>query len=274
MNNFFNISQEKNNRGVFSLMEKFRISYGSHLSQFGVLRIPKESAKFPVIVTIHGGFWQSKYNLEENNPMVEDLTRRGFGTWNIEYRRVGEKGGGWPGTFNDVVDAVNHLAHLHEYDQLDTSQVTIIGHSAGGHLALWLASRNQRNEIDGVFKRLTMPIQKVISLAGVTDLKKMWNIHKEQGIDSPVETFMAGTPEEVAERYKIASPIDLLPFGLNQVLIHGELDRHVPVELSKDYYHRAMKKEDRVQLITLPEIEHFKLIDPDSEAWESVVNSL
>src|SRR5690625_2184422 len=87
--------------------------------------------------------------------MVEDLTRRGFGTWNIEYRRVGEKGGGWPGTFNDVVDAVNHLAHLHEYVQLDTSQVTIIGHSAGGHLALWLASRNQRNEIDGVFKRLT-----------------------------------------------------------------------------------------------------------------------
>lgn len=82
-------------------MEKFRISYGGHPSQFGVLRIPKGSGKFPVIVTIHGGFWQSKYNLDENNPMVENLTRRGFATWNIEYRRVGEKGGGWPETFNE-----------------------------------------------------------------------------------------------------------------------------------------------------------------------------
>lgn len=166
------------------------------------------------------------------------------------------------------------MAHLHEYVQLDTSQVTIIGHSAGGHLALWLASRIQRDEIDGVFKRLTMPVQKVISLAGVTDLKKMWKVHKEQGIGSPVKTFMGGTPEEVQKCYKTASPIELLPLGLSQVLIHGELDRHVPVELSKDYYHKAMKKEDRVQLITLPEIEHFKIIDPESEAWEAVINSL
>src|SRR5699024_6749233 len=175
---------------------------------------------------------------------------------------------------NDVIDAINHLAHLHECNQLDTSQVTIIGHSAGGHLALWLASRYQRNDKYAIFKRLLIPIKKVISLAGVTDLKKMRDIHEEQVIDSPVTSFMGGAPAEVIERYDTASPIELLPLDLNQVLIHGELDRHVLVELSKDYYHKAMEKGDRVQLITLPEIEHFKLIDPEAEAWESVITAI
>jgi acetyl esterase/lipase len=86
----------------------------------------------PVIITIHGGFWQSKFGLEENDPICEDLTRRGYATWNIEYRRVGEDGGGWPGTFNDVIDAVNHLTHLKERFQIDLSRVVILGHSAGG----------------------------------------------------------------------------------------------------------------------------------------------
>ena len=113
----------------------------------------------PVVITIHGGFWQSKYGLEENTPLDEDLTRRGYATWNIEYRRVGEDGGGWPGTFIDVIDAVNHLTQLEERFQLDLSRVVILGHSAGGHLALWLASRINKVQTDEIGNTLLIPIQ-------------------------------------------------------------------------------------------------------------------
>ncbi|PKR78756.1 alpha/beta hydrolase [Halalkalibacillus sediminis] len=250
------------------MSNKIKIFYGENHSQFGVLRVPQSKSPSPVIVTIHGGFWQEK----ENNPIAEDLTRKGYATWNIEYRRLGERGGGWPGTFDDVIDAVNHLTNIKETHRLDLTNVIIIGHSAGGHLALWLASRALHRNTDNIFKDLEVPIRKVISLAGVTDLKKMLEIHDEKGIKSPVTELMGGTPREVPERYKLASPIELLPMDVEQVLVHGELDQHVSVELSKDYYNKAIEQQDHVKLVVLPEIEHFKIIDPSSTAWNSVID--
>src|SRR5690625_1045553 len=147
------------------LTESHHIPYGDHPSQFGVLRMPKLSELSPVIITIHGGFWQSKYGLEENTPLDEDLTRRGYATWNIEYRRVGEDGGGWPGTFIDVIDAINYLIQLEERFQFDLSRVIILGHSAGGHLALWLVSQVKKFQMDEIGNTLFIPIQGVISLA-------------------------------------------------------------------------------------------------------------
>ncbi|MFJ7936023.1 alpha/beta hydrolase family protein [Sporosarcina sp. NPDC096371] len=256
------------------MTETFQIPYGDHPSQFGVLRMPEFSGRCPVIVTIHGGFWQSKYGLEENTPLDEDLTRRGYATWNIEYRRVGEDGGGWPGTFIDVIDAVNHFIQLEERFQLDLSRVVILGHSAGGHLALWLASRSNKVHMDEIGKTLLIPIRSVISLAGVLDLRRMWEIHEEKGMISPVASFLEGSPQEVFERYRLASPIELLPLKVEQILIHGELDRHVPVELSIEYYHKAIDKGDKVRLVVLQDVEHFMVIDPSSSAWKSVIDSL
>ncbi|WP_340372132.1 alpha/beta hydrolase [Peribacillus sp. FSL E2-0218] len=180
------------------MTEVFHIPYGDHPSQFGVLRMPGVSGLSPVVITIHGGFWQSKYGLEENDPLDEDLTRRGYATWNIEYRRVGEDGGGWTGTFIDVIDAVNHLPQLKERFPLDLSRVVILGHSAGGHLALWLASRINNVQTDEIGSTLLVPIQSVISLAGVSDLRKMWDIHEEQGGVSHVASFIGGSPHEVS----------------------------------------------------------------------------
>jgi acetyl esterase/lipase len=256
------------------LTKVFHIPYGNHPSQFGVLRMPDFSGLSPVVVTIHGGFWQSKYDLEENTPLDEDLTRRGYATWNIEYRRVGEDGGGWSGTFTDVIDAVNHLTQLEERFQLDLSRVVILGHSAGGHLALWLASRYNKVQTDGIGNTLLIPIRSVISLAGVLDLRRMWEIHEEKGMISPVASFIGGSPQEVSERYRLASPIELLPLNVEQILIHGELDRHVPVDLSIEYHRRAIEQGDKVRLVVLPDVEHFMVIDPSSSAWKSVTDSL
>ncbi len=256
------------------MSHKVKISYGEHHSQFGVLRVPDNKEHSPVVVMIHGGFWQSKYNLEENNPIAEDLTPRGYATWNIEYRRVGEEGGGWTGTFNDVIDSINYLVNLKQTYRLDLSRVIVIGHSAGGHLALWLASRTLKEVSDGLFNELVVPIQKVVSLAGVTDLKKMWEIHEQKGMKSPVSDFIGGTPNELPERYKLASPMELLPnMKVEQVLVHGELDRHVPVVLSKEYYTKTLEQKKRVRLFVLSDIEHFKIIDPTSIAWETIIDT-
>ncbi|MED3825046.1 alpha/beta hydrolase [Priestia flexa] len=257
------------------MKKEFKIYYGKHESQFGVLRVPENKESCPVIVLIHGGFWQARYNLEENNPIAVDLTKRGFVTWNIEYRRVGEDGGGWTGTFNDVISAINYLSRIKESYPLDISNVTVIGHSAGGHLALWLGSRIQASSKDDrAFNELTFAFQKVISLAGVTDLVKMWKIHEKKGMKSHVANLLGGTPVEVTERYNLTSPMELLPMKVEQVLIHGELDRHVPVELSKDYYNYALEKGGNVKLVILPDIEHFKIIEPTSPAWSSVLDEL
>ncbi|MDN4608787.1 prolyl oligopeptidase family serine peptidase [Sporosarcina sp. F6_3S_P_2] len=111
-------------------------------------------------------------------------------------------------------------------------------------------------------------------MAGVLDLRKMWEIHDEKGMSSPVASFIGGTPQEVSERYSLASPIELLPLNVEQIVIHGELDRHVPVHLSIEYHRRAIEQGDKVRLVVLLDVEHFMVIDPSSSAWKSVTDSL
>ena len=257
-----------------AIISSLKLTYGNQPSQFGILRVPDTLGKHPVVITIHGGFWKAKYGLEEISPLDEDLTKRGYATWNVEYRRVGEPGGGWEGTFHDAVDSVNFLSQLENDFPLDLSRVAIIGHSAGGHLALWLASRINQSNQDKMDELLQIPIKGVISLAGVSGLEKMWKIDTQSGSESPVANLMGGTPKEFPDRYCVASPINRLPMGIPQILIHGDSDVDVPVELSREYYQRAMNVKDQVDLKILPKTDHFMLINPLSPAWESVINSL
>lgn len=257
-----------------AIVSSLKLAYGNHPSQFGVLRLPHALKKCPVVVTIHGGFWKAKYGLEGISSLDEDLTKRGYATWNIEYRRVGEPGGGWKGTFYDAVDSVNYLSRLEKDFPLDLSRVVVIGHSAGGHLALWLASRIDHPNQDKTGDSLQIPIKGVISLAGVSDLEKMWQTDVQNGIDSPVANLIGGTPKEFPDRYLFASPIEQFPMNIPQILFHGDSDADVPIELSLRYYRKGVDFNDPVDLMILPKTDHFMLIDPLTEAWDAVVRSL
>ena len=262
--------------------KKIRLNYGEDQWQYGELRIPDGPGPHPVVVVIHGGFWKSIFAADLMDAVAEDLTKRGLATWNIEYRRVGNIGGAYPGTLNDVANATDFLETIGEQYDLDLTKVVAMGHSAGGQLACWLAGRNRLQE-DSILKTSSDPLllKGVVSLGGIIDLELMNNlinykqrIVKNMKIDNPVTDYIGGTPFEVPERYAEVSPVQLLPLNVPQVLIHGDLDVNVPVKLSALYKELAEKAGDQVKMITLPNVEHFEIIDPDSKVWDSIVNEV
>ncbi|MFB7142519.1 alpha/beta hydrolase family protein [Gottfriedia sp. NPDC056225] len=262
--------------------KKIRLNYGDDQWQYGELRIPEGTGPHPVAVVIHGGFWKSMFAVDLMDAVAEDLTKRGIATWNIEYRRVGNIGGAYPGTLNDVANATDFIETIGEQYDLDLTKVVAMGHSAGGQLAFWLAGRYRLQE-DSILKTSSAPLllKGVVSLGGIIDLELMNNlinykqrIVKNMKIDNPVTDYVGGTPFEVPERYAEVSPVQLLPLKVPQVLIHGDLDVNVPVKLSVLYKELAEKAGDQVKMITLPNVEHFEIIDPNSKVWDNIVNEV
>jgi len=147
-----------------------RIAYGDDPHQFGQLRLPKGQGLFPVVIVIHGCCLLSQYDLHHISPLAAEITKMGFATWSLEYRRVGNDGGGWPGTFQDVADGSDHLKKLAQEFPLDLNRVITIGHSAGGHLALWVAARHKIPEKALLYKKNPLPIRGVVALAAVGSL--------------------------------------------------------------------------------------------------------
>ncbi|MDO6657031.1 S9 family peptidase [Anaerobacillus sp. 1_MG-2023] len=260
-------------------MEKF--FYGENENQFGELRLPEGEGPFPVAIVIHGGFWRKPFTLEIMREVAEDLTASGFATWNIEYRRTGQEGGGYPGTLTDAAEATDYIRTLAESFPLDLNKVVTIGHSAGGHLATWIAARHRMDKNSELFITDTpLPIHGVVSLAGVNDLEMMHGVHeyRDQVLslkpNNPTAELLGGSPKEYPERYKNASPVELLPLGVQQILVHGALDINVPIGIS-DYYQREAEGEgDFVKLIELPSAEHFVLTNTTSFAWETIKEEL
>lgn len=245
----------------------FRIPYGDDPHQFGQLRLPDGEGLFPVVIVIHGGCWMSQYDLHHISPLAAEITKMGFATWSLEYRRVGNDGGGWPGTFQDVADGSDHLRNLAQEFPLDLNRIITIGHSAGGHLALWVAARHKIPKQGSLCKKNPLPIQGVIALAGVGNLD-LPNLQEICG--GAILKLMGGTPAEVPERYAQGSPLELLPFGIPQILIQGAKDSIVPVESVRDYYRAAKKSGDKVDLVLLQEAGHFELVMPSTFAWPEV----
>ena len=243
------------------------LPYGADTLQFGELRLPGGPGPHPVAIVIHGGFWRAAYDLTHIGHLAAALTAAGVATWSIEYRRIGHPGGGWPGTFRDVAAAADGLRTLAPAHRLDLTRVVTVGHSAGGHLALWLAARPRIPAGYPLHTPDPLPVRRAVGLAAVSDLRMGWELRLSNGV---VTEFLGGSPDAVPARYAAVSPAALLPLGVPQVLIHGTEDDTVPFAMSVVYRDTAVAVGDPVTLIPLPGLDHFAVIDPESAAWPVV----
>ena len=248
------------------------LTYGPEPLNFGELYLPSSTGPHPVVILIHGGYWRALYGLDLMRRLAEDLTSRGIAAWNIEYRRVGDPGGAWPGTLLDVARAADYLQEIAPTYNLDLRRVISIGHSAGGHLAFWLAAR-PRLAPDSQLAITDKPLALAgaISLAGVVDLELACRLNLSNGA---VIDFLKGSFEEVPERYSDASPAALLPLGIPQVLIHGTTDESVPLQMSQEYMAKATAAHDMITFIEREGVAHLALIDPTSEVWSITLEEL
>ncbi len=244
------------------------LSYGTGPAQNGDLYLPAGAHKAPVVVLVHGGFWTMPYDKGLMTPLALDLAARGYAAWNIEYRRLGADGGGWPGEFEDVANAVDHLHALEKSGMaLDLGRVASVGHSAGGHFALWIAGRHHiAKGQPGAEPRVRM--KAAVGQAPVPDLVRGEAIGVGRGV---VDRLLGGPPTEFPERYAAASPRALLPLGVPQLIVHGDADQIVPLELSRAYAADAKMAHDKIELKVLPAIGHFEHLDPKGVAWAPVV---
>jgi acetyl esterase/lipase len=229
-----------------SLPERHR--YGAHRWARADLFLPDGPGPHPVAVMLHGGYWRARYSKRLMKGAAADLARRGVAAWNVEYRRIGRgQGGGWPATLDDVGAAIDHLA-VASRGRLDLEAVTAVGHSAGGQLALWSASRDEA----------VVPVRRVVAQAAVCNLTVA---------GEPAWEFMGGSPDEVPERYDFADPMRLVPLGVPTLLVHGAEDETVPVQRSRDYFAAARATGDPVELVEPVPGGHRVHPDPRSEAW-------
>jgi acetyl esterase/lipase len=245
-----------------------QIAYGDHPDQVGVLHLPATGeAPWATVALVHGGDWEWGWDRTLMTPLARDLAARGFAAWNIEYRRVGQEGGGWPGTLADAAAALDALAGL---DAVDATRVITAGHSAGGHLALWLAGRERIPfGLPGSGPRVR-PCA-AVSQAGVLDLV---GGAADGRCGSACRALLGGGPEDVPERYAAASPVALLPLGVPQLLVHGLRDDLVPPSQSRDYAEAARAAGDEVEVVELADADHFDVIEPGDPAWETVTSWL
>jgi acetyl esterase/lipase len=249
-------------------------SYGPHSSQSADLYLPTPesgaSAPYPVVVLVHGGFWRTPWDRSLMEPLARDLAERGFAAWNIDYRRVGDLPQGaadsWRAVFDDVSSALDDLAAWAPDEGVDIERIAVVGHSAGGQLALWLAAEFE--------------LSAVVSLAGVANLYDAAQDglgpgtaergHGLVGVPAAVE-LLGGTPEEVPDRYAFCSPSARLPLHTPIIAVHGRDDDSVPLSQSRDFVEAAREAGDPVGLAEEPGTGHFEIIDPKHGSWTDVV---
>jgi acetyl esterase/lipase len=252
-----------------------RIAYGIDPLQFGELRVPSTKGPHPVAIVIHGGCWVARLGtmdaravaIDNMRPLAAALTEAGIATWNVEYRRLGHPGGGWPGTFHDVARAADFLRTLAPEHDLDLARTIAVGHSAGGHFAMWLAARAKVPQSSELYSPNPLRLSGVVNLDGPPDLKA--TIAVQQPIcGTPVITnLMGGSPDERSDRYRAGSPIELVPFGVRQELFAGRMF----AAQAPPYEAAATRAGDPLRVTLLADAGHFVFIDPQSDVWPQVL---
>ncbi|HEY2950444.1 MAG TPA: alpha/beta hydrolase [Micromonosporaceae bacterium] len=241
------------------------VSYGDHPDQVIDVRLPPPGGEIrPIVIFVHGGFWRATWDRAHVGPLAADLAARGWPVATVEYRRTGEDGGGWPGTLDDVAAGIAAACDLGSAVGLGESTGTILaGHSAGGHLALWYAATHDARGPCGPGALLG-----VLALAPIADLAEAYRLNLDEGA---VAALLGGGPEQWPDRYASADPIALDPPAGPVTLLHGTADAQVPIAQSRAY---AARSDVRAELVELPGVGHFELIDPDSSAWPTVLDAL
>ncbi|MCA9837525.1 MAG: alpha/beta hydrolase [Trueperaceae bacterium] len=243
------------------------LSYGTHPEQFAHLYLPMERGPYPTVILLHGGCWRSSVSLDYFGQAARNLSKLGLAVWNLEYRRI-ENGGGWPTTFLDVASGTDYLQNIASIYNLDLSRTLALGHSAGGHLAHWLAARKNLPPTSELYQPNPLGFLGFISLAGIPDLELALrdNICSNQ---APKE-LIGGTPEEFPERYAQASPARLAPIGGQQIFIQGTQDDTVQLIHIEDYVKKAKARGEDIRLITLQNTGHFELVVSTTPQWQIV----
>ena len=245
-----------------------RIAYGPAPAQVVDLFLPQGRGPHPVVVLIHGGCYLAEYQgLPQTSGIAGDLARRGYAVWNVEYRKLGEPGAGYPGTFQDVAEAVDRIRLEAPTYSLDTRRVVAMGHSAGGHLALWAAARPRLPKASPLWRADPLPIRAVISLAGLGDVTAHGDVF--------ARACGPSLPQVVgAAPYADTSPAALLPTGTRTVMVHGAFDHVMPPFTGRAYVETMRNAGDSADVVVIQDAGHFDVVIPTTGAWKVVVDTL
>ena len=248
-----------------------RIAYGPAPAQVIDLFLPKTKGPHPVVVLLHGGCYLAEYKgLAETSGIAADLARRGYAVWNVEYRKLGEPGAGYPGTFQDVATAVDRIRAEAPKYRLDTRRVVALGHSAGGHLALWAAARGRIARTSPLWTRDPLPIRAVVSLGGIGDLEGQGGIFAGACGPEPIPWIIGLVTRPDA--YADTSPAALLPTGVRVVMISGQFDHVMPPSANDAYVAKVRKAGDAAEAVAIPGVGHFDVVIPTTAAWKQVAD--
>jgi acetyl esterase/lipase len=249
-------------------------AYGSAPSQFAELFVPGGPGPFPVVVLVHGGCWTREFGgITQLRNLAGALAERGIASWNVEYRRVDEPGGGYPGTYQDMNAALNMLAQQAGRYPLDLNRLVAVGHSAGGQLVQWLAGRPRIPVTSPLYLPDPLPVKKVVSLGGLADLRREQALIKSS-CDREIGQLTGAPSDKRPDVFSDTNAGDLLPNGSRTILVTGELDKISPPRVARDFAKRARAAGDAAEVVILPGASHYDEVAASSPSWPLVLQAI